>query len=70
LNRYNVQQVFDVSANVQGTDLGSISDAADRIVAQYGRQISKATTITVRGQVQSMKQSFFRSSGEVAVRRT
>ncbi|HWW83875.1 MAG TPA: efflux RND transporter permease subunit, partial [Vicinamibacterales bacterium] len=27
LNHYNVQPVFDVSANVQGTDLGSVSDA-------------------------------------------
>jgi CzcA family heavy metal efflux pump len=59
LNHYNVQPVFDVSANVQGTDLGSVSDAVDKIVAKYDRIVSKATTITVRGQVQSMKQAFF-----------
>jgi multidrug efflux pump subunit AcrB len=59
LNHYNVQPVFDVSANVQGTDLGTVSDAVDKIVARYGGQISKASTITVRGQVQSMKESFY-----------
>jgi CzcA family heavy metal efflux pump len=59
LNHYNVQPVFDVDANVQGTDLGSVSDAVSKIVAKYNTTISKASTITVRGQVQSMNQSFF-----------
>jgi multidrug efflux pump subunit AcrB len=59
LSHYNVQPVFDVYANVQGTDLGSVSDAVDTITAKYGATLSKASTITVRGQVQSMKQSFF-----------
>jgi multidrug efflux pump subunit AcrB len=59
LNHYNVQPVFDVLANVQATDLGSVSDAVDRIVARHRDTMSKASTITVRGQVQSMKQSFF-----------
>jgi multidrug efflux pump subunit AcrB len=58
LNHYNVQPVFDVSANVQGTDLGSVSNAVDRIVASHTAKMSKASTITVRGQAQSMKQSF------------
>ncbi|MDB5321543.1 MAG: AcrB/AcrD/AcrF family multidrug efflux protein [Phycisphaerales bacterium] len=59
LNHYNVQPVFDVSANVQGTDLGSVSDAVDKIVAKYNATISKASTVTARGQVLSMKQSFY-----------
>jgi len=59
LNHYNVQPVFDVDANVQGTDLGSVSDAVSKIIAKYNATISKASTITVRGQVQSMNQSFF-----------
>jgi multidrug efflux pump subunit AcrB len=58
LNHYNVQPVFDVAANVQGTDLGSVSSAVDRIVARHTALMSKASTISVRGQVQSMKQSF------------
>jgi multidrug efflux pump subunit AcrB len=59
LNHYNVQPVFDVLANVQGTDLGTVADAVDAIVARHGAVLSKASTITVRGQVQSMKQAFY-----------
>jgi CzcA family heavy metal efflux pump len=59
LSHYNVQPVFDVAANVQGTDLGSVSNQVSKIVGKYNGQISKASTIAVRGQVQSMNQSFF-----------
>ena len=59
LNHYNVQPVFDVYASVQGTDLGSVSSQVNQIVAKYKGQISKASSIVVRGQVQSMNQAFF-----------
>ena len=59
LNHYNVQPVFDVYASVQGTDLGSVSSRIDRLVAKYRKQVSGASSIVVRGQVQSMNQSFF-----------
>ncbi len=58
LSHYNVQPVFDVYANVQGTDLGSVSSQVNRIIAKYQGQISKASSIVVGGQVQSMNQSF------------
>ena len=59
LNHYNVQPVFDVLANVQGTDLGTRRRTRSTGSSPgTGRQISKASTITVRGQVQSMKQAF------------
>ena len=59
LNHYDVQPVFDVNASVQGTDLGSVSSEVNRIIAKYQGQVSKASSIVVRGQVQSMNQSFF-----------
>jgi multidrug efflux pump subunit AcrB len=59
LNHYNVQPVFDIAANVQDTDLGSVSDVVTRIIAKNKAQLSKASSIAVRGQVQSMNQSFF-----------
>jgi len=58
LNHYNVQPVFDVYAGVQDTDLGSVSDQVTRIVENYKGQINKASSIVVRGQVQSMNQAF------------
>ena len=59
LNHYNVQPVFDVYASVQGTDLGSVSSRVNQIIAKYKGQISKASSIVVRGQVDSMNQSFY-----------
>jgi multidrug efflux pump subunit AcrB len=58
LNHYNVQPVFDVYASVQGTDLGSVSSEVNKVIAKYQGQIGKASSIVVRGQVQSMNQSF------------
>jgi multidrug efflux pump subunit AcrB len=59
LNHYNVQPVFDVYASVQGTDLGSVSSRVNEIIAKYRGHVGKASSIVVRGQVQSMNQSFF-----------
>jgi len=58
LNHYNVQPVYDVFANVQGTDLGSVADGVSRIVDEYRAKIPKASIITMRGQVQSMNEAF------------
>jgi multidrug efflux pump subunit AcrB len=59
LNHYNVQPVFDVYASVQDTDLGSVLSRVNKIIAKYKEKITKASSIVVRGQAQSMNQSFF-----------
>src|SRR5262249_3879450 len=59
LSHYNVQPVFDVTASVQDSDLGSVAARVETILARYRTQISKASSIVVRGQVQSMNSSFF-----------
>ena len=58
LNHYNVQPVFDVYAGVQGRDLGSVAGEAAHIIAKHQSQLPKGSSIVVRGQVQSMNQSF------------
>jgi len=58
LNHYNVQPVFDVYAGVQGRDLGSVASDITGIIAKFQTQLSKASSIVVRGQVLSMNQSF------------
>ena len=58
LNHYNVQPVFDVFASVQGTDLGNVADKVAKVVDEFRGRISKASTITLRGQVQSMGEAF------------
>ena len=58
INHYNVQPVFDVYANVAGTDLGAVSDAVDHVVAGVRPTLPRGTTLAVRGQVQSMRTAF------------
>ena len=59
-NHRNVQPVFDVYANVQNSDLGSVA-ARDR---KHGRGVpqdgSPGSEIVVRGQVESMQEAFTR----------
>jgi multidrug efflux pump subunit AcrB len=58
VNHYNVQPVFDVYANVQGRDLGGVADDIDKIIAELTPTLPKGSSIVVRGQVASMRESF------------
>ncbi|RXH55225.1 efflux RND transporter permease subunit [Granulicella sibirica] len=57
-NHYNVQPVFDVFVNTQGRDLGGVGTDIDRIVEHYKQHLTPGTSLTVRGQVTSMHDSF------------
>ena len=54
----NVQPVFDIYANVQGADLGRVSDKVTKIVDELRPKLAPGSTITVRGQVESMNTAF------------
>jgi multidrug efflux pump subunit AcrB len=58
VDHYNVQPTYDVLASVDGRDLGGVSSDIDKILAKYKKTLPKGSTMVVRGQVQSMKQSF------------
>ena len=58
ITHYNAARTFDVQANVDGTDLGSVSSAVDKIVAEVTPHLPRGTAIKVKGQVESMKSSF------------
>jgi multidrug efflux pump subunit AcrB len=58
ITHYNVAPTFDVQANVDGTDLGSVASAVARIVKSLDPKLPRGTTIQVTGQVQSMASSF------------
>ena len=60
ISHSNVQPVFDVYANVQDRDLGSVATAVQRIVAELRPKLPSGHTITVRGQVESMNSAFVR----------
>ena len=59
-NHMNVQPVFDVYANVQGRDLGSVAGEINKILDEFRGKLAPGNTITMRGQVESMESAFFR----------
>jgi multidrug efflux pump subunit AcrB len=58
ISHTNVQPVFDIYANVQGADLGRVSDKVTKIVNEFRPKLAPGNTITVRGQVESMNAAF------------
>jgi multidrug efflux pump subunit AcrB len=58
VTHYDVLPTFDVQANVQGVDLGSVSDAVEGLIADARKGLPRGTSILVRGQVESMNASF------------
>lgn len=58
ITHYNVANTFDVQANVQGRDLGSVAKEVHRMVDALKPNLPRGTSIMVRGQVQSMETSF------------
>jgi multidrug efflux pump subunit AcrB len=59
-NHRNVQPVFDVYANVQNSDLGSVAGKIESIVQGFRKQLAPGSEIVVRGQVESMQEAFNR----------
>src|SRR5256885_7080840 len=60
ISHSNVQPVFDVYADVQGRDLGSVAAEVQKIVAEYRGKLPPGHRIAVRGQVESMNSAFLR----------
>jgi multidrug efflux pump subunit AcrB len=60
VNHYNVQPVFDVYANVDRRDLGSVGSSVEKIVEKITPTLPRGTTIDMRGQVKTMADSFYR----------
>jgi len=60
INHYNVWPVFDVFANVDRRDLGAVGDEVVRIIREEEKRLPRGTSFTLRGQVDTMRSSFFR----------
>ena len=60
IDHYNVQPVFDVFANVEQRDLGGVSADVNAILKDATAHLPRGTTIDVRGQVKTMRDSFVR----------
>ena len=58
VTHFNASRTFDVQANVDGADLGSVSTAVSKIVAEMKPEFPRGTTVRIKGQVESMESSF------------
>ncbi len=62
VNHYNISPVFDVYANVARRDLGGVGAEVDKIMHEQERHLPRGTTLALRGQIETMRASFFRLS--------
>ncbi len=59
-NHYNVQPVFNVYANVENSDLGTVQKKVNKIIADMKPKFPPGVTVTLQGQVETMNSSFVR----------
>jgi multidrug efflux pump subunit AcrB len=58
VSHYDIQPVIDIYANVVGTDLGSVTRALEKIVKEHQKDRPRGTTLTLRGQSETMYKSY------------
>ena len=60
INHYNVMPVFDVYANIDHQDLGRVGTEVEKIMQEFTPKLPRGTTLELRGQIATMKSSFYR----------
>jgi multidrug efflux pump subunit AcrB len=60
IDHYAIRPVFDVLVTPDRRDLGGVADDVQKVVRKYQPQLPGGSTITLRGQVQTMNDSFLR----------
>jgi multidrug efflux pump subunit AcrB len=60
INHYNVAPVFDVYANVDRRDLGSIGGEVEKIMKEEQTHLPRGTTFSLQGEYATMQTSFVR----------
>ena len=68
VSHYDVQPVIDILANVNGTDLGTVTRAVERQIAlhQKNGDLPHGSLFTLRGQSETMKSSYIGLLGGLA----
>ncbi|MGA7319140.1 MAG: efflux RND transporter permease subunit [Candidatus Sulfotelmatobacter sp.] len=59
VNHWNVAPVIDVYASTQDRDLGAVAADTDKVLNTFEGHLPRGTSIVVRGQVATMRSSFF-----------
>jgi len=59
VSHYNVQPVIDIYASTQGRDLGAVAKDTMKVLKPFMDNKPRGTRIVMRGQVETMRTSFF-----------
>jgi multidrug efflux pump subunit AcrB len=60
IDHYSIRPVLDILVTPDRRDLGSVAGDVQKIIRKYQSQLPGGSTITLRGQVQTMNDSFLR----------
>jgi len=58
VSHYDIQPVIDIYSNVEGADLGSVTHAIERIVANHEKDLPRGSHFILSGQSETMKKSY------------
>jgi multidrug efflux pump subunit AcrB len=58
VSHYDVQPVIDIYANVDGTDLGTVTRAVEKIIANHEKDLPRGSHFSLRGQSETMNKSY------------
>jgi multidrug efflux pump subunit AcrB len=58
ITHFNVARTFDVQANVDRADLGSVAGGTEKVLAELAPSFPRGTTVRMKGQVESMEASY------------
>ena len=60
IDHYNIQPVYDIEADVDQRDLGGVASAIRKIMANHQKALPVGSVLALRGEVQTMSDSFTR----------
>jgi multidrug efflux pump subunit AcrB len=67
VSHYDVQPVLDILTNVNGTDLGTVTRAMQRIVDEHKKDLPRGSQFILRGQSDTMRKSYIGLLGGLAM---
>jgi multidrug efflux pump subunit AcrB len=58
VTHYNIRRTVDIYGSVQGKDLGAVGKGINQVIANNTKYLPRGSRIVLRGQVQTMRNSF------------
>ena len=58
VTHYNIRRTIDIYGTIQGRDLGAVGADIEKVLSANKKYVARGTEVVVRGQVQTMHESF------------